>query len=102
MILLILIPGFLSYDLKNEVEDLTSENSDQLQFPQLYFFVPKHVLILKDDQLEIISEEAETIFTEIESTEIPSTQRNSVEIKPKISKAEYLEKVNQIKKHILR
>ena len=27
--------GYLSYDLKNEVEDLTSENADNLDFPKM-------------------------------------------------------------------
>ncbi|MGI4751503.1 MAG: anthranilate synthase component I family protein [Janthinobacterium lividum] len=96
------LPGFLSYDLKNEVEDLTSENPDQLQFPQLYFFVPKHILILRNDQLEIISAEAEKIWEEIEATEISPAEKVSLQIKPKISKEGYLKKVNQIKQHIVR
>ncbi|RYE29008.1 MAG: aminodeoxychorismate synthase component I, partial [Sphingobacteriaceae bacterium] len=94
--------GFFSYDLKNEVENLTSANEDHLYFPQLYFFVPKHILLLRNTCLEIISAEAEKILAEIESTEIPSTSKFAIQIKPKISKAEYLEKVNQIKQHIIR
>lgn len=30
--------GYLSYDLKNDVEQLTSKNCDGLNFPDLYFF----------------------------------------------------------------
>ena len=30
--------GFLSYDLKNEIEDLTSENFDGIESPNLFFF----------------------------------------------------------------
>ena len=33
--------GYLSYDLKNDVENLTSNNMDELHFPDLYFFQPK-------------------------------------------------------------
>ena len=33
--------GYLSYDLKNDIEDLTSENYDGLNFPDLYFLQPK-------------------------------------------------------------
>ena len=96
------LPGFLSYDLKNEVENLTSENPDYLHFPQLYFFVPKHVLLLKNNQLEIISAEAEKIWFEIEATKIHLVKKASLQIKAKISREKYLEKVNQIKQHILR
>lgn len=31
--------GYLSYDLKNSVEDLESHNFDGLGFPELYFFL---------------------------------------------------------------
>ncbi|MGI4729680.1 MAG: anthranilate synthase component I family protein [Janthinobacterium lividum] len=96
------LPGFLSYDLKNEIENLTSSNPDKLQFPQLYFFVPKHVLLLKNGQLEIISVEAEKILAEIEATEIPSAKNISLQLKSGISREEYLEKVDQIKQHIIR
>jgi para-aminobenzoate synthetase component 1 len=37
--------GSLSYDLKNDVEALTSKNIDGLEFPQLYFFQPKKVFL---------------------------------------------------------
>ena len=33
--------GFLSYDLKNELETLNSQNEDRLGFPGLIFFEPK-------------------------------------------------------------
>lgn len=33
--------GYLSYDLKNDIEDLKSTNFDGLDFPDLYFFQPK-------------------------------------------------------------
>jgi len=35
--------GYLTYDLKNDVEDLKSANFDGLQFPELYFFQPKKI-----------------------------------------------------------
>src|SRR5690554_2931348 len=33
--------GYLSYDLKNDVERLSSTNFDGLHFPDLFFFQPK-------------------------------------------------------------
>ena len=33
--------GYLSYDLKNDIEDLKSNNFDGLDFPDLFFFQPK-------------------------------------------------------------
>ena len=42
--------GYLSYDLKNDVEDLVSENYDGLRFPDLYVFQPKKLLLLKEKE----------------------------------------------------
>ncbi|MDZ4846478.1 MAG: anthranilate synthase component I family protein [Chitinophagales bacterium] len=36
--------GFLGYDLKNEIEHLTSKNQDGLNFPDLFFFQPEWVI----------------------------------------------------------
>nr|WP_299203279.1 anthranilate synthase component I family protein [uncultured Brumimicrobium sp.] len=36
--------GFLSYDLKNDIENLKSEHSDRIQFPTVGFFVPRYVV----------------------------------------------------------
>ena len=45
--------GYLSYDLKNDVEHLKSQNFDGLQFPDLYFFQPKKIFLLKGNKVEI-------------------------------------------------
>ena len=45
--------GYLSYDLKNDIEDLKSNNFDGLEFPDLFFFQPKKVFLLKENQLEV-------------------------------------------------
>ena len=39
--------GYLSYDLKNDSEDLQSNNFDGLDFPDLFFFQPKKLFFLK-------------------------------------------------------
>ena len=45
--------GYLSYDVKNDVEDLHSNNFDGLHFPDLFFFQPKKLFLIKGNQLEI-------------------------------------------------
>jgi para-aminobenzoate synthetase component I len=37
--------GFLSYDLKNELEDLSSLNNDVLQFRLFHFFRPRYIFM---------------------------------------------------------
>ena len=41
--------GSLSYDLKNETEHLSSKNKDGLAFPPFFFWVPKYVVELKNE-----------------------------------------------------
>jgi para-aminobenzoate synthetase component 1 len=41
------ITGFFGYDLKNETENLQSNNPDQLDFPDLYFFAPETLISIK-------------------------------------------------------
>ena len=48
--------GYLSYDLKNDSEDLQSNNIDGLDFPDLFFFQPKKLFLLKGNQVSLISE----------------------------------------------
>ena len=38
--------GYLSYDLKNDTENLKSKNHDGLLFPELYFFQPQKLFLL--------------------------------------------------------
>lgn len=101
--------GYLSYDLKNDIEDLRSKNPDGLHFPDLYFFQPKKLFFLKDGKLELhylrmVDDEMEADFKEIATTEVFSAKKNEffIKTKPRISKKDYLEKVNKILAHIHR
>ena len=98
--------GYLSYDLKNDVEDLKSSNLDGLNFPDLFFFQPKKLFILKENQLEIqylllCDDEAEDDFEEIVQNENESfVTLSRVEVQQRISKDLYVEKVAKMLDHI--
>jgi para-aminobenzoate synthetase component I len=94
--------GFLSYDLKNETEDLISGNPDHLQFPQLYFFVPEHLLLVKNDKAEILSDTAD-LFEQIQMQDIalPSVFPKP-HIKSRFNRDEYIATVKTIQQHIIR
>jgi para-aminobenzoate synthetase component I len=102
--------GYLSYDMKNSIEDLHSKNQDELKFPLLHFFSPavvielqkkKHTLHFDDEFIQ--PEEAEEIyrfaFTIPTSMETASPGLN---IQNRISKEEYFQAFEKIKQHILR
>ena len=45
--------GFLSYDLKNEVEDLSSKLTQTIPFPLLHFFVPRYVIEIFENHVVV-------------------------------------------------
>jgi para-aminobenzoate synthetase component 1 len=98
--------GHLSYDLKNEIENLTSSNIDEIKFPDLFFFVPRMLLMLNDVELKIgvVDLDADEIFNAICSTRknIELAKIKTQEIKSRFTKPEYLTSIEQLHKHILR
>lgn len=98
--------GYLSYDLKNNIEDLLSENNDQLKFPELYFFCPKFVFFLKEDSIEChypMGIPVSKIEMLLQSKPERGYENNpKVKFRPRLSKEEYLNSVRAIKAHIQR
>ncbi len=98
--------GYLSYDLKNDTESLKSFNFDGLNFPDLFFFQPKKIFLLKGNRLEIsylllCDDEVEDDFEEIIQTKNDSFQTlDKVEVQQRISKELYLQKVIKMLEHI--
>lgn len=101
--------GYLTYDLKNDIENLKSKNYDGLEFPDLYFFQPKKLFLLKDDKVEIqylncvddeLKDDLKTICHYEEARR--GNLCSDVKIKLRIHKDEYFQKVNRILEHIHR
>ncbi|MFZ4800037.1 MAG: anthranilate synthase component I family protein [Bacteroidia bacterium] len=98
--------GFLTYDLKNQIEDLISNNFDGIQFPSLYFFVPEHIFIINKNG-EIIFKS--NLFNNMEEwlESIEKFEQNSIAtsrktvLKQRVSKEIYLENIEKIKEHII-
>ncbi|HWD87682.1 MAG TPA: anthranilate synthase component I family protein [Mucilaginibacter sp.] len=97
------ITGFLTYDLKNEVEKLQSCNPDHLSSPELYFFSPEHLIVIKDNEVEIISDMVNQVGETISSQESPGNNlQSSIGLKSRFSREEYIGAVDQIRQHIVR
>ncbi len=103
--------GYLSYDLKNDVENLSSKNVDRLHFPELYFFQPKRIIEIKHNTvnfnyLNVVADEIATDFQSIIALLQPSKKtkihENDVKIKMRIFKDEYYKQVDQMLAHIHR
>lgn len=101
--------GYLTYDLKNSIEDLESKNFDGLEFPELYFFQPKKLIFIKGNEVEfqylkMVDDDIESDLLDIEQSSNLKVQesKNPIKIKLRIHKDDYFEKVETMLTHIHR
>lgn len=98
--------GFFGYDLKNELEDLTTAQPDNLGFPDAYFFIPKTVLKFSDLGLEIESSNPDHVFNaiqELSTRTVNSTQKHeAIRVNKRMSKAQYFDAFEKMMAHIKR
>ncbi|GGD16354.1 anthranilate synthase component I family protein [Flavobacterium orientale] len=98
--------GYLSYDLKNDTEVLKSKNFDGLEFPDLFFFQPKKLFFLKDNQVELqylklCDDEMDDDFSEIlKEGSLKMEDGKEIKIQQRISKEAYLQKVSKMLEYI--
>lgn len=101
--------GYLTYDLKLDTENLESSNFDGLEFPELFFFQPKKIFLLKGDLLEIqylhfVDDEIDSDYLDIINTNvykgISSVKNDSMKVKLRMSKDSYFKKFQKIHNHI--
>jgi para-aminobenzoate synthetase component 1 len=97
------ITGFLGYDLKNEVEGLSSNLPDDLNFPDLYFFAPLHLIKIQGNQVEILSPESEQVWEQIDKEALkPLEAVSNLTLQSRFTKQEYINTFTKIKQHINR
>lgn len=100
--------GYLSYDLKNSIEPIDSQNIDGLNFPDLFFFQPKKIIILAQETLRfeylgICEEEIADDFHTISTINEPKfKQFSALNIQDRVSFKEYVKGFDQMKYHIQR
>ncbi len=96
-----IIPGFLSYDLKNELEVLESKNPDYLHFPDAYFFKPQYLITISGKKAEISSENPRDIWEEIDRIHLRETTLSfKGSVAQRFSRAEYIDTVKKLQEHI--
>lgn len=99
--------GSLSYDLKNDIEDLSSKNIDGPEFPQMYFFQPKKVFLFTHNEvtlsyLNMVDDELQSDWEAILATSLPQKTISKQPLTPqaRTSKQSYLQKVDTLLQHI--
>ncbi len=98
--------GYLSYDLKNEIEDISSSNEDLQQSPELFFFQPEKLLVLRKNVIEFHYPEElqDVVYHDLESIERQSAiierQKININIRQALSRTDYIAAVKGILEHI--
>ncbi|GAA3973090.1 aminodeoxychorismate synthase component I [Hymenobacter antarcticus] len=93
--------GFLTYDVKNDIEALTSHNFDGLSWPSLHFFTPQTWLYWRAEQVEIHGQTA-GVMDQILAQSVPDLPAPQVPtMRPRLPKADYLSAVAAIREDIL-
>lgn len=100
--------GYLGYDLKNDIENLSSNNFDGLGFDDFYFFQPKKIFFFEEDQVRLsylaeFRSEIETDFGSILEQPIKMPEKGErLTLQSRISQGSYAGKLEKILEHIHR
>ena len=100
--------GFITYDVKNQVFDVTSLNNDELEFYEMSFFQPKRLITIKDTTVEFAylgccDDEIESDYNEIITTHISTSYSDeSIDLMPRVSFERYQEQFNKAIQYIKR
>jgi para-aminobenzoate synthetase component 1 len=96
--------GHLGYDLKNEIETVSSAHADQIKFPDLFFFEPEVLIRLNETELTIEAADAAKLYEEINAVSYisPKARVSDTLIQSRLTQKEYIDTIVQLKQHILR
>lgn len=89
--------GYLGYDLKNELENLSSENRDRTGFNNLEFFKAQSILFFSEDECLI---EGDVILEKILISKLDQTVPQFKKPIASVQKEEYIKTVKRLKHHI--
>lgn len=95
--------GYLTYDLKNELEALTSSHEDGMEWPKAGFFVPEIVIYLQGNALTISSYNIapQVIWEALAATpRVAEWQPVAVEFVPRNTPEGYRKAVEALREHI--
>ena len=93
--------GFVTYDVKNEIEALSSDNHIAFGWPQLHFFRAETWLRWRFDHLEIHGDST-GVLARIVATAVPVAAPPQVpDLRARLPRAEYLHAVQAVREDIL-
>lgn len=95
--------GYLTYELKNAIEQLHSTHPDSIGFPALGWMVPEVVIALVDDRctIECLTGDPQEHWEAIQSaSDVAVWPATSASFKPVMTRDYYLMTVAQLREHI--
>lgn len=94
--------GVISYDVKNEIEKLSSKSPAHVSMPLIHFFIPEKIILKKKNEPTVLITAAEKkIITDFKLTPEPhSSFVRQFQIRSSLNKQEYLNAVAKLKEHI--
>ncbi len=93
--------GFVTYEVKNEIEALSSQNPSGLAWPAVHFFAPETWLRWQPDTLEIHGRTS-GVLAAILATRVPEAALAAVPpLRPRMPQAAYLAAVEAVREDIL-
>jgi para-aminobenzoate synthetase component 1 len=97
------MPGYLSYDLKNEIEALTTREPNRTGFADAQFFVPLSIIEIHADSAKITADDPVKLFDTITQV-VLKDEKVAFEgkLQQRMNRAQYLEAFARIQQHILR
>ena len=90
----------MTYDFKNEIEELSSNNADRQEFPVLSWFCPHLLLLVKNGQASLFVDDEESL--KVEKKEVSLNTDFGTKFHSSLSKEDYINHLGRIKEHILR
>ena len=98
--------GYISYDVKNGIENLHSGNRDHLNFPEIHFFVPQHVLLSQNGKVQVFSksDDPEKLKSAVfqNTQKLTSNEFSELQFSHVVNRESYLKNVDVILSHIQR
>lgn len=99
--------GFITYDYKNQIEQLTSSHFDGIEFPEKHFFTPELLFKIEEQQVEVTykksdysESEIQNMLDEVQGIKIEEGNNSAIKIKPRVEKEAYIQNVEALKNHI--
>ncbi len=96
--------GHISFELKNELEDLQSQHPDQLGFPNIGFFVPKYLIYHNGGEIILETREKISIKEFLSKLSAPFTRTDaadqSIELSCLTTEEEYQKTVEELTREL--